>query len=59
MFQQEQPEGFGIATGQQYSVQDFVTPVCKELQLPIEWRGEGEQEQAINPETGAIIVANA
>lgn len=57
MLQQEQPEDFVIATGMQYSVREFVTEACNFLEIPVEWRGAGVDESAINVETGAKIVA--
>lgn len=45
MLQQEKPEDFVIATGVQYSVRDFVNAAAKELDMNIEWQGEGENEK--------------
>ncbi len=47
MLQQEEPEDFVIATGEQYSVRDFVNAAAKELGITIEWRGQGQDEQGI------------
>ncbi|MBF0622423.1 MAG: GDP-mannose 4,6-dehydratase [Magnetococcales bacterium] len=44
MLQQEQPEDFVIASGVQYSVRDFVEAAAKELEMKIEWQGEGIDE---------------
>ncbi len=44
MLQQEEPEDFVIATGVQYSVRDFVDAAAKELEMTIEWQGEGIDE---------------
>ncbi len=44
MLQQEQPEDFVIATGQQYSVRDFVNAAAKELGIEIRWEGQGVNE---------------
>jgi GDPmannose 4,6-dehydratase len=56
MLQQEQPEDFVIATGQQFSVREFVTEACQVLDIPITWRGNGTEEIGVNPETGDTIV---
>lgn len=56
MLQQEQPEDFVIATGQQFSVREFVTEACQVLDIPIIWRGKGTEEAGVNPETGDTIV---
>ena len=45
MLQQEQPEDFVIATGQQYSVRDFVNAAAQELGMEIRWEGEGVEEK--------------
>lgn len=44
MLQQDQPEDFVIATGEQYSVRDFVDAAAKELEMNINWEGEGVNE---------------
>jgi GDPmannose 4,6-dehydratase len=45
MLQQEQPEDFVIATGQQYSVRDFVNAAATELGMEIRWEGQGVEEK--------------
>jgi GDPmannose 4,6-dehydratase len=44
MLQQDEPEDFVIATGVQYSVRDFVNAAAQELDMKIEWQGEGVDE---------------
>jgi GDPmannose 4,6-dehydratase len=44
MLQQEEPEDFVIATGEQYSVRDFVNIAAKELGMEVLWQGEGIDE---------------
>ena len=46
MLQQQEPEDFVIATGQQYSVRDFVDAVATELGMELRWEGEGVDERA-------------
>lgn len=46
MLQQEQPEDFVIATGEQYSVRQFISWSAEELGMTLEFTGEGEQEIA-------------
>jgi len=57
MLQQDQPEDFVIATGQQYSVRTFVEAAGTELGMNIEWRGSGIDEVGIDSATGNEIVA--
>src|SRR6195952_3458377 len=45
MLQQDQPDDFVIATGEQYSVREFVTRAAQHLGMRIEWRGKGLEEQ--------------
>ena len=47
MLQQDGPEDFVIATGQQYSVRDFVRWSAAELGVVLEFRGSGLDEQAV------------
>ena len=44
MLQQKTPEDFVIATGKQYSVRDFINLAAKQLDIKIEWSGEGLNE---------------
>ena len=44
MLQQEKPDDFVIATGNQYSVRDFVMEASQYFGFNIEWRGEGLDE---------------
>ena len=44
MLQQEKPEDFVIATGKQYSVRDFINLASKNLDMEINWRGNGLDE---------------
>jgi GDPmannose 4,6-dehydratase len=44
MLQQDEPEDFVIATGEQHSVRDFINAAAQALGLEINWRGEGIEE---------------
>jgi len=46
MLQQDQPDDFVIATGEQHSVREFVTLAAAELGMELEWQGTGTQEHA-------------
>ncbi|MEG3640227.1 GDP-mannose 4,6-dehydratase [Magnetococcus sp. PR-3] len=56
MLQQEKPEDYVIATGEQYSVRAFVEAVGKELDMSIRWEGEGIDEVGIDEVSGQTIV---
>lgn len=47
MLQQDQPEDFVIATGEQYSVREFIQVAAKRLSLTIKWQGQGVDEVGI------------
>jgi GDPmannose 4,6-dehydratase len=56
MLQQEKPEDFVIATGQQYSVRDFVNIAADELGITVRWEGVGVEEKGYDV-NGKCIVA--
>src|SRR5581483_1425180 len=56
MLQQAEPEDYVIATGVQYSVQDFVNAAAKELDLELRWAGDGMTRHAID-RSGKTVVA--
>ncbi len=57
MLQQDTPEDFVIATGEQHSVREFIELTARELGITIQWEGEGVKERGINPANGKTIVA--
>jgi GDPmannose 4,6-dehydratase len=56
MLQQDQAEDFVIATGVQYSVQEFVEAAARELRMRIRWDGSGVDQKGFD-EQGKCIVA--
>jgi GDPmannose 4,6-dehydratase len=56
MLQQDQPQDYVIATGQQYSVRQFVERAAGHLGIRLQWKGEGVDEQGLDTE-GRVIVA--
>jgi GDPmannose 4,6-dehydratase len=57
MLQQEQPEDFVIATGEQHSVRDFVDLAAKEIGIQIKWEGAGADQRGYEAVTGRCIVS--
>lgn len=57
MLQQDTPEDFVIATGEQHSVREFVEVAAKEIGISIRWEGKDEEEKGYDVETGKCIVA--
>ena len=55
MLQQEKPEDFVIATGEQHSVREFVTVAAEHLDMPIEWHGSGVDEYATDGDGTRIV----
>jgi GDPmannose 4,6-dehydratase len=45
MLQRKKPDDFVIATGQQYSVKEFINFTAKELGILIQWKGRGINEK--------------
>ncbi|MBQ9311543.1 MAG: GDP-mannose 4,6-dehydratase [Bacteroidales bacterium] len=56
MLQQQEPEDYVIATGEQHSVREFCTLAFKQVGIDVEWVGEGINEKGIDKKTGNIIV---
>jgi GDPmannose 4,6-dehydratase len=56
ILQQDMPEDFIIATGEQHSVREFVTEAARRLDMQIEWRGHGVDEQGVDVHSGRTIV---
>lgn len=56
MLQQEKPEDFVIATGEQHSVREFVEAAAAELGMTLRWQGSGVSERGYD-ENGRCIVA--
>jgi GDPmannose 4,6-dehydratase len=56
MLQQEEADDFVIATGEQYSVREFVEIGCKKLGMSVTWQGEGTNEKGYDA-NGQCIVA--
>jgi len=56
MLQQPQAEDFVIASGIQHSVREFVTHAAACLDMKLEWRGAGLDEQGFDTRSGRVIV---
>ena len=56
ILQQEQPEDFVIATGEQHNVREFCTLAFKYAGIELEWQGEGLAEKGIDKNTGKVLV---
>lgn len=56
MLQQKEPKDYVIATGEQYSVRDFVKLAAEMLDLDLRWEGKGVDEKALD-RVGNVVVA--
>lgn len=56
MLQQEQPDDYVIATGEQHSVREFATLAFHHAGIEIEWRGTGIEEKGIDKKSGKVLI---
>ena len=56
MLQQDRPEDFVVATGEQHSVREFCTLAFKYVGIDLEFIGEGENEKGIDKKTGKVLI---
>jgi GDPmannose 4,6-dehydratase len=56
MLQQEQPEDFVIASGEQHSVREFAERAAAALDMHLEWQGEGVEERGIDTKSGRVVI---
>ena len=57
MLQQDEPDDYVIATGEQYSVRDFVDKAAPYFGLSLEWQGEGLNEVAVEKTSKRTVIA--
>ncbi len=58
MLQQKAPEDFVIATGEHYSVRQFVEAAAREIGVKITWRGKGEKEKGYDAKGRRIVAVD-
>src|SRR5688572_22785979 len=56
MLQQDQPEDYVIASGEQHSVRTFVERAAGELGMQLRWRGAKLDEHAVDVSSGRTVV---
>ena len=57
MMQQDSPDDYVIATGEQHSVRDLVTVAAQELGMRIKFRGKDAKEEGVDLATGKVVVS--
>ena len=56
ILQNEKPEDFVIATGEQHSVREFCQLAFRHAGIELRFEGEGENEKGIDTKTGKVLV---
>lgn len=56
ILQNDHPEDFVIATGEQHSVRDFCQAAFREVGIELEFQGEGADEKGIDKATGRTLI---
>ena len=57
MLQQDEPDDYVIATGEQYSVRDFVNEAAPYFGFKLDWMGEGLDEVALDWNTKRTVIS--
>ena len=55
MLQQNTPQDFVIATGEQHSVREFVEVAAQEIDMRLHWEGHGQDEVGYDSEGNCIV----
>ncbi len=56
ILQNDKPDDFVIATGEQHTVRDFATLAFHYAGIELKWEGEGVDEKGIDAKTGRVLV---
>ena len=56
MLQQEKPDDYVLATGENYSVRDFCNFAFHHIGITLKWIGEGDSERAVDAANGNLII---
>ncbi len=56
MLQQDKPDDFVLATGETHSVREFVDLTFRNLDMELEWDGQGKNEKGVEKVTGKTLV---
>jgi GDPmannose 4,6-dehydratase len=56
MLQQDEPDDYVIATGEQYSVRDFINAAAPYFDMNLVWYGDGLEEYAVDYNTGKCVI---
>ena len=56
MLQQEKPEDLVIGTGRTHTIREFIREAAKAAGLRLIWRGQGQDEEAVDPANGNVAI---
>ena len=56
ILQQDEPDDFVVATGEQHSVREFCQLAFREARIELEFRGEGVDEKGFDKKTGEALI---
>jgi GDPmannose 4,6-dehydratase len=56
MLQQDKPQDYVIATGEQYSVRQFVEACAPHFNMKIKWEGSGLDEVGVDANSGKTVI---
>ncbi len=56
ILQNDKPEDFVIATGEQHSVREFCELAFRRAGIELRWEGENENEKGVDKATGKVLV---
>ena len=56
ILQQQEPDDYVLATGEQHSVREFIEKAFAHVGRNIEWRGSGVDEKGIDARSGQVLI---
>lgn len=56
MLQQNKPDCYVIATGENHSIREFVEAAFEKIGIDVKWLGKAEEEKGIDTQTGKTLV---
>ena len=56
ILQQDEPDDYVIATGEQHTVREFATLAFRHVGIELEWKGSGLEEKGYDRATGRMLV---
>lgn len=56
MLQQEKPDDYVLATGENHTVREFIEETCRLLDFSLGWEGKGIKEKGVDKKTGKVII---